>query len=124
MKKRAYKVAVITAVILIVGCAALAIMRYFGAHIPCGIFEMTGFKCPACGATRGSMRLLTLDFVGAWNYNPMVFFIWIYLAKLYTDFSLQYIKFGYFTKRHMDWFDISGIAVIFLWGIVRNFLGV
>lgn len=124
MKKRVYKVLAVTLLIFSAGCIILGIMRYFGWHIPCTLEVMTGFKCPACGATRASMRLLTLDIKGAWEYNPMVFFIWLYLGKIYVELAWGYIKFGYFTKRRADWFDISGVVIIVLWGIVRNILGV
>ena len=40
------------------------------------LFRMwLGVPCPGCGMTRALVRLLRLDFSGAWNYHPMVFFL-------------------------------------------------
>lgn len=32
-------------------------------------------ECPACGMTRAMSRLLHLDFIGAWNFNKLVFIV-------------------------------------------------
>jgi len=34
-----------------------------------------GLPCPACGLSRAGFRLLRLDFVGAFNYNPSIFLV-------------------------------------------------
>jgi hypothetical protein len=46
----------------------------FNGHCPAtGIFS--GCQCPACGLTRAMSRLLHGDFVGALNYNKIVFLV-------------------------------------------------
>ena len=34
---------------------------------------LTGFPCPACGLTRAGIRLLHLDFKGAWKMHPFIY---------------------------------------------------
>ena len=34
-----------------------------------------GFPCPACGLTRAGLRLIRLDFIGAFSYNPSIFLV-------------------------------------------------
>ncbi len=125
MKKRAVKIVVITFSAAACLAALLLFLRARGLFIPCVFNVVTrGLKCPACGATRATMRLLTLDFRGAWGYNPFILFIWAYIIKLYADFSLTYIREGEFIKKRFDWFDIGGAAAVVVWGIVRNILRV
>lgn len=126
MKKRAKKIVLITFAVVLCTVGLLIFLRSRGMFIPCvfNVMARGKLKCPACGATRATMRLLTLDFAGAWRYNPLILFLWVYIIKLYADFSLNYIRLGEFIKKRFDWFDISGAAVVVLWGIFRNIFGV
>lgn len=126
MKKRAIKIISVTAAAVAAAVALLVFLKIRGLFIPCVFNIMTGgrLRCPACGATRATMRLLTLDFAGAWEYNPMAVFIWLYIIKLYACFSINYVKKGEFIIRRFDWFDIAGAGVIVLWGILRNIFGI
>lgn len=41
----------------------------------CLVKFITGFPCPSCGITRAYKCVLNLNFSGAWNYNPLYWFI-------------------------------------------------
>ena len=52
---------------------------FFAAQIlfsyVCPSMWFVGVPCPACGLTRAALRLLRLDFAGAWGYNPAIFLV-------------------------------------------------
>lgn len=60
---------------LIMGTAVVAgfygILQLIG--ITCPIKFMTGVSCAGCGMTRAWIRVLHLDFAGAFHYHPLFF---------------------------------------------------
>jgi hypothetical protein len=46
-----------------------------GIEIPCMFRELTGLWCPGCGLTRLVLALMELDFLQAFRYNRLVFFL-------------------------------------------------
>lgn len=57
----------------------LPLMFHGGCPIS-GIFA--GCNCPACGMTRAMSRLLHGDIIGAWDFNHMVFFLFVAMATV------------------------------------------
>lgn len=43
----------------------------FAGYLPFGLDH--GISCPACGLTRAGIRLLHLDFKGAWKMHPFIY---------------------------------------------------
>ena len=125
MKKRLWKVIIITAAVIAAGCSLLIVLRCLGMHLPCIIRAITlgNIRCPTCGATRASMRLLTLDIKGALGYNPMIFLIWLYIIRAYIIEVRGYIKYGRVLAYKANWIDISGVVIMVIWAIIRNVLG-
>ena len=41
----------------------------------CASKLLIGFPCPFCGLTRAGLELLTFDFVAAWNFNPLIYYV-------------------------------------------------
>lgn len=125
MKKRLWKVIIITAAAFAVGCSLLLILRHFGLHLPCVVRAITmgRIKCPTCGATRASMRLLSLDIKGALAYNPMIFFIWLYIIRMYVKSVHGYIKNGKTSSYKIDRIDVLAIIIMVIWAVLRNVLG-
>lgn len=66
-----------------------------------GIF--VGCNCPACGMTRGMSRLLRGDFLGAYEYNKLVFLVFLVMILLlvyngYKVFKKRILKTSTFKK--------------------------
>ena len=61
--------------------AVLVVVMYC-LDIQCFFKLIFGITCPGCGITRASIRLLHLDFRGAFSLNPMVWSVPI-LGLLY-----------------------------------------
>lgn len=62
--------------------AIMIIIAYFVLgnkvlHSTCPLVWLTGFPCPACGLTRAGIRLLHLDFKGAWEMHPFIYVVGI-----------------------------------------------
>ena len=58
------------AVILITAYFALG-WKYL--YSLCPVVVITGFPCPGCGLTRAGVRLLRLDFAGAFGIQPFIY---------------------------------------------------
>lgn len=64
--------------------AIIAIIAYFGCmrtflHTTCAWVALTGLPCPGCGMTRAGLRLLHLDFTGAFRIHPFIYAVVFYL---------------------------------------------
>lgn len=91
-----------TAVLLLVMVVAPVVLLFLPATAfdngpPLCLFTIAaGVECPGCGLTRAMMRLIHLDFEGAWALNKLIFIvapalgIWwlIQLPKLYKKLYL------------------------------------
>lgn len=105
--------------------AVIFIIAYFvfGSrilHSICPMVWITGFPCPACGLTRAGIRLLHLDFQGAWQMHP---FIYAVAAGIAIFAGERYIC----KKPVRKWFKVScviciGFMVIYyIWRMYRYF---
>ena len=65
------------AVISIIACF-LFLYVLFGSICP--VACLTGFPCPACGLTRAGISVLTLRFADAWELQPFIYPILLWLA--------------------------------------------
>ena len=105
-----------------IGSAYAVLVHLLGFGIPCPIHLVTGLQCPGCGITRMVMALLRLDLNGAFKANagvlcllPLMLFtagraVWLYIHKGSTRSKLN---------DALIWFMI---AVLLLFGVIRNFL--
>lgn len=87
----------------------LALFAYFVLrnNAPCAFKEKYGIPCPMCGGTRAVRCLLTLDFIGAWRYNPYVYALILWLPA-----------YGFCWKK--QWYiaciAVSVLNIVFLFG--------
>lgn len=105
--------------------AIIVIIAYFvfGSrvmHSVCPLVWITGFPCPACGLTRAGIRLLHLDFVGAWRMHPFIYAVVLGAAVFAWE--------RYICKKNIGiWFKRYCIAVIifmilfYIWRMYRYF---
>ena len=83
--------------------------------IPCIFFELTGFYCPGCGATRAIASLIRLNPYQALRYNPLTI---ILLLPSIIYLIYKYIFNG--KKRVPNWIWCILLIITILFGILRN----
>lgn len=101
--------------------AVIYILSHHGIGIPCLFHRVTGLLCPGCGNTRAALALLQLDISGALKFNllfPVEFFYIGWVAFFSGKAYLRGGRFAY--KSPAPWLDISILAAVILWGILRN----
>ena len=74
------------ALFLIVCFAVMPVVWPTGISV-CAISNVLGVMCPTCGGTRAFASVMHLDFIGAFDYNPVItlLFIPIFLLLLVND---------------------------------------
>ena len=106
------------AVISIIACF-LFLYVLFGSICP--VACLTGFPCPACGLTRAGISVLTLRFADAWELQPFIYPILLWLAAAVVQ--------RYFCRRRrlsvwLKWAGavlICGMAVFYAVSMYRYF---
>ena len=77
MKKRLFKVILITALVILVILLSIKILDLI--HFRCLFKYLFNFYCAGCGTTRMIKSLIKLDFYQSFRYNPGVFILSIML---------------------------------------------
>ena len=96
-------------------------VRLTGLAIPCIFHTVTGLLCPGCGVTRMCLALLRLDLAEAWEANTVLFLMLPVLAVLGARMAVRYVRVG--STVGPKWEDAIiwvMIALLIIWGIVRN----
>ncbi len=52
-----------------------AILLIWYLTIGCPFKWLTGISCPGCGMTRAFFSLISGDFMAAWNFHPLIYFL-------------------------------------------------
>lgn len=78
--------------------AYFVLLRKFFITI-CPAVLITGLPCPGCGMTRALIRLLHLDFAGAWQMHPFVYLFMIFYSVV-RNTKIIYWEFLY--KKSME----------------------
>ena len=83
----------------------VAVYGVYLLHLPTPlslILRPFGLKAWSAGLTRASVRLLHLDWQGAWDYNPLIYPLVVYILTyffLFPIFSIRNsINASYFTE--------------------------
>ena len=87
----------------------------------CPINYTTGLECPGCGSSRCVKELISLEFVKAFNYNPLAFFALplIVIISILNIFGLtQYFR-SSFIERYGA---IIVFSVITIFTLLRKFI--
>lgn len=96
----------------------LLVSSHFHFYILCPIKEITNLYCPGCGITRMLLSLLKLDFIKAFNYNPLVFISLPIGLYLYIDYLIKKDKSLYKKIPEKIWYIV--IIIFIVYGILRN----
>lgn len=117
MKKRLFKVILITVLVILVILLSIKILDLI--HFRCLFKYLFNFYCAGCGTTRMIKSLIKLDFYQSFRYNPVVFILsivlFIYLILLIYNYIFKGIVIFPNTK-----ILIVIIIVLFIYMILRN----
>ena len=91
------------AVIFIIACFVFLYIL-FGSICP--VVCLTGFPCPACGLTRAGLLALTLDFRGAWEMQPFIYPITLWLVAAFLQ------RYGCLRAHLFEWMKWAGILLV------------
>ncbi len=62
------------------GLLVLFTIMYVTFGTNCISVWLTGMPCPGCGLTRAGLAVLRFDFVEAWEMNPFIYAIGVYVV--------------------------------------------
>ncbi len=124
MQERARKSLIVGAAVFLLGCAYLALYRFAGFGIPCIFHLITGLNCPGCGVTRMMHSLVHLDFVSAFHHNAALLCLSPILFILFASRAYRYIRYGSVKTTRLEQISCWAlVAILLLWGVVRNVIG-
>ena len=92
-----------------------------GIAIPCLFHKVTGLLCPGCGVSRMCIALMRGNIAEAAKYNGLLLFLLPFLALIFGDYLLRYIKTGKLVFR--KWENAAlyiMIIMLIIFGILRN----
>lgn len=124
-KKRLLRCIGVTCLLAAAAAGAVAVMKIRGGLIPCPIHALTGFYCPGCGNTRAFAALVRLHFAESLTYNYAYPAEFLYLLVVYIGAAKNYVRCGrvaYHSKCPA--LEYVLLALLLVWGVVRNILGV
>ena len=111
--------------LLALGLGYAAFIHLTGWAVPCLFRQVTGCKCPGCGVTSMCLRLLRLDFVAAFAWNPGLMILAPFLGVVLVTLAVGYIRTG--SWRTTRWQNIClwvMLGYLLVWGVVRNIIGI
>tara|TARA_B110000046_G_C12960688_1_gene384387 strand:- start:494 stop:898 length:405 start_codon:yes stop_codon:yes gene_type:complete len=123
--------------ILFIACLAGYIWLYFGitenkSVEVCLIKHVTKIPCPSCGSTRSVISLITGDFIGALNLNPIGYLVaiimlisplWIIVDSIKRTKTLFdfYLKIETYLKRPKIAISLILLVIInWIWNIIKG----
>ncbi|MBQ6066082.1 MAG: DUF2752 domain-containing protein [Clostridia bacterium] len=124
-KKRLLRCIGATCLLAAAAAGALAIMKSRGGLISCPIRALTGFYCPGCGNTRAFAALVRLRFAESLTYNYAYPVEFLYLLIVYIGAAKNYVRRGKVAYHpRFPALEYVLLALLLVWGVVRNILGV
>ncbi len=97
--------------------AVLVAITVLSGDSMCIIRRITGLPCPTCGMTRAGLSLLYLDFSGAFDYHPLIFFV---VPALFIGFLT--VTTGKASKEKLKPWIIGSAVLIFTVYVIRMIL--
>lgn len=122
MKRKIYKVLIITLVIILLSYIYYHYLFKNGIVIPCIFHKITNLYCPGCGVTRMILSLIKLDFYQAFRYNSLITIFVPFILFLLIDFIIKWItgnkNYFYIKIPNKIWIVLLIITISF--GVIRN----
>ena len=120
MARRRNKVIRIALILLGIGALYAVFVKITGLGIPCPFHLVTGLKCPGCGVSRMCMSLVRLDFASAFKHNAAILCLLPLMAAVLARYVYLYIRRGNTRDKFINVSVWSMIAVLLVFGVVRN----
>lgn len=91
----------------------------------CFLLQLTGYKCPGCGAQRFAYHLMHGDILGAVHYNYFVALLAPYLLLLLSGELIPSRRWRQYVHTHFvtKFYCLFYVVLYFLWWVLRNILG-
>ena len=119
-KQRAIKIGILAGIACLLG-GGYAILCMHGHMLSCVFYELTGLRCPGCGATHMMTSLLRLRFAEAFHANQALFVLLPVFLFFMIKIASRYIRTGslrFTTFEKYLCFVI--ILLLLLFAILRN----
>lgn len=111
------------AAVLAAGLLYALLVTTTGLSIPCVFRLITGYLCPGCGVTGMCLRLMRLDFAGAWRSNPAIMALLPLGGAVAVDLSVRYVRSGVARPgRSSTAAMLFMIVTLLIFGLLRNIL--
>ena len=114
--------------VLLAAAATAGLLLLFRAGVSvyrCPFRELTGFSCPGCGNTHAVSALLRLRFKESLSYNYAYPLEFLYLFLVIVSAAKRYVKNGKFSYHpKYPAADYTLLALLLVWWIARNILGI
>lgn len=107
------------AIIIIIAYFVLSRIFFFGT---CPMVILTGFPCPACGLSRAGILLLQLDLAGAWQMNPFIYAIVLYVL-CFALRRYMFLRQGGKIMTVMGILLILSMTLFYIWRMMHVFPG-
>jgi hypothetical protein len=106
--------------------AGLMVLFFFnpgtwGFYPVCTFYLATGLQCPGCGSLRAVHQLLHGHLGAAFHYNPLLICTLPLAGWMVARFTIASIS-GRPLPSIRPWWLWSGLVVLVVFGVLRNFL--
>lgn len=124
MKKRLLRVLGICGAMLGILLCYGIVTEMLGGGIPCVFQELTGLRCPGCGNTHALRELVQGHLTEALRWNYLMPAEALYVAFVIGNTAFHYVTTGeYHLTIGSEKLGAAFIAVLLLWWVLRNILG-
>lgn len=91
----------------------------------CPFLMLTGgFRCPGCGSQRAIHALLHLDLKGAFIHNPLVIISLPFLLLLSVAAITKESNPGFYNRINGSTTSKVLLALVLIWWVLRNIIGI
>lgn len=103
------------------------VLVVFYLDIDCLFKSLFSIPCPGCGLTRGFRELFKGNIIGAFNYNILTIFIFLFLVISLVLFIIDFFKESNYLIKYFLYFKkhyITLLVLVFISFIVNIIRGI